>query len=185
MDGTFFKHIDTHQPHPGREAESMAKVYRFIKTDSHNLFCRSNQKGHFTASAWVVNTQMDKALLVHHKKLKKWVQPGGHADGSDDILAMARQEVWEETGLKNTKLGYDGIFDVDAHQIPEAPKNGVIEPAHIHYDIRYLLIADDTTPLAISDESNDLAWFGLDEAAQLNPELERMVLKTKKFRKDT
>ena len=181
MAATFFKHIDMHKPYTGREAESLEKMHRFIETDKDNLFCRSNQKGHFTASAWVVNAQMDKVLLVHHKKLKKWLQPGGHADGSDDILAMAKQEVWEETGLKNTKLGYDGIFDVDTHHIPEAPKNGVMEPPHIHYDIRYLLIADESTSLKVSDESNDLAWFDLDETVKLNPELGRIVLKTKKL----
>ena len=182
METTFFKHMDMHKPYPGQEAESLEKMKRFMETDGKdNLFSRSNQEGHFTASAWVVNAQMDKVLLVHHKKLNKWLQPGGHADGSDDILAMARQEVWEETGLKNVKLGYDGIFDVDAHPIPEAPKNGVMEPAHTHYDIRYLLIADENTPLAVSDESNDLSWFDLDKAVQFNPELERMVLKTQKL----
>lgn len=184
MQTAFFEHLNNHKPAQGRETESLAKMHRFIETDGDNLFCRSNQKGHFTASAWVVNGQMDKVLLVHHKKLKAWLQPGGHADGSDDILAMAQQEVWEETGIKDTKLGLEGIFDVDAHNIPEAPKNGVLEPAHVHYDIRYLLIADDSIPLKVSDESHDVKWFDLNEANKANPWLERMIEKTKKLKED-
>lgn len=178
MTSVFFDHLKKHQPEAGREAESLEKMRRFLQTDRDNLFSRTNLKGHFTASAWVVNKEMDKVVLVHHKKLDKWVQPGGHADGSDDILAMAKQEVWEETGLKNTELGYDGIFDVDAHSIPEAQKNGKTEPEHIHYDIRYLLVADGSDTVQVSDESNDVKWVPLEKARELNPEMERMINKT-------
>lgn len=176
----FFEHIKRHKPAKGREEESLEKIKAFIASDKENLFSRTNLKGHITASAWVVNPEMTKTVLVHHKKLGKWVQPGGHADGSEDILGMARQEVWEETGLKNTKPGYDGIFDVDAHTIPEAPKNGVMEPAHTHYDVRYLLLAEGE--VRVSDESHDVKWVTLEKAKELNPEMGRMIDKTIKVR---
>lgn len=178
----FFEHIEQHKPMAGREAKSLEKIKAFIASDRDNLFSRTNLEGHITASAWVVNPEMTKTVLVHHKKLNKWVQPGGHADGSDDILGMARQEVWEETGLKNTELGYDGIFDVDAHAIPEAQKNGKTEPAHTHYDVRYLFVADGDEDVVISDESNDVKWVPLDMAQELNPEMGRMITKTANLR---
>lgn len=178
----FFEHIKRHEPTTGREEKSLDAIKAFIDSDRDNLFSRTNLKGHITASAWVVNPEMTKTVLVHHKKLDKWVQPGGHADGSEDILGMARQEVWEETGLKNTELGYDGIFDVDAHTIPEAQKNGVMEPAHTHFDVRYLLVADGSEDVQVSDESHEVKWAGLEEAKKLNPEMGRMIEKTIKVR---
>ena len=129
-----------------------------------NLFCRSNLEGHITASAWVVNKTMDKALLIKHKSLGYWLMPGGHADGSDDILAMAMREVEEETGVQNLTVLGDGIFDLDVHGIPAAHKHGKDEPHHTHYDVRYLLVADENEDLILAeDESDDVKWIPFEE----------------------
>ncbi|MDZ7646212.1 MAG: NUDIX hydrolase [Cytophagales bacterium] len=91
--------------------------------------------GHITGSAWIVDPSNTQALLVHHAKLNKWVQPGGHADGDENILQVALREAEEETGLKNFKVLSDPPFDVDIHLIPERADF----PEHFHFDIRYLL----------------------------------------------
>jgi 8-oxo-dGTP pyrophosphatase MutT (NUDIX family) len=120
-----------------------------------NCFERSCVEGHFTASAWVVNGNNSAFLLMHHKKLDKWLQLGGHCDGNEDVLSVAIKEVQEESGMKNIKPLSDGIFDIDVHFIP-AYKN---IPPHKHLDVRFLLQADIGEILIKNHESIELRWF--------------------------
>jgi 8-oxo-dGTP pyrophosphatase MutT (NUDIX family) len=92
----------------------------------------------------------DKILLIHHRKLNKWLQPGGHCDGDTDTLAVAIKEVEEETGVV-IKPNDQVIIDLDIHRIPE--RKGI--PAHDHYDVRYLLEADSSLPLLQNHETLD------------------------------
>jgi 8-oxo-dGTP pyrophosphatase MutT (NUDIX family) len=124
--------------------------------ESLDAYQRTHLPGHITGSAWILNTSKDKALLVHHAKLNKWVQPGGHADGDENILNVALREAEEETGLKNFKVD-EQLFDIDIHLIPERKDF----PAHDHYDIRFLLLADEQEPIVVSDESHDVKWVSL------------------------
>jgi 8-oxo-dGTP pyrophosphatase MutT (NUDIX family) len=87
------------------------------------------------------------------------MQLGGHSDGDSDTLAVALREAREESGLDGIRSLSDEIFDLDIHEIP-ARRN---EPAHLHYDIRFLLEADRRQPLTITEESKGLAWAALDE----------------------
>lgn len=139
---------------------------------------RSCIPGHFTGSAWVVDAGRRRTLLTHHRKLDKWLQLGGHADGDGDLLAVALREAQEESGLKAVQAVTTEIFDLDRHLIP-ARKD---EPAHWHYDVRFLFEADAAEPLVVTSESKDLAWVDLAEVARLNPEesMLRMVRRTLK-----
>jgi len=138
---------------------------------------RSCVPGHFTGSAWVVDSGRRRTLLTHHRKLDKWLQLGGHADGEADLDEVALREAQEESGLTGVKLVTPEIFDLDRHLIP-ARKD---EPAHWHYDVRFLLEADPAEPLVVTSESKDLAWVELVEVARLNPEASmlRMVRRTR------
>ena len=111
-------------------------------------------------------------------KLEKWLQLGGHADGDGDLLAVALREAAEESGLVRLHAVHPEIFDVDRHRIPQRK----MEPAHWHYDLRFMIEADPREPLvrAVS-ESHELAWLDVDEVTRLNPEesMARMVRKTK------
>ncbi|HOO09695.1 MAG TPA: NUDIX domain-containing protein, partial [Cyclobacteriaceae bacterium] len=80
---------------------------------------RDHLPGHITGSAWIANPYFTKVLLVHHAKLDKWLQPGGHADGNENVMNVALKELQEETGLTRAKLNRDSIFDIDIHTIPE------------------------------------------------------------------
>jgi 8-oxo-dGTP pyrophosphatase MutT (NUDIX family) len=115
-------------------------------------------------------------LLTHHRKLNLWIQLGGHADGEADLLAAALREVNEESGLKRVRAVLAEIFDVDRHRIP-ARKT---EPEHWHFDVRFLIEADATEPVVVSDESHDVAWVPLADVTRLNAEesVARMVRKT-------
>jgi 8-oxo-dGTP pyrophosphatase MutT (NUDIX family) len=138
--------------------------------------------GHITGSAWIVDREYSQTVLLFHKKLNKWVQPGGHCDGETDVLSVALREAQEETGLQSTPAT-GGIFDIDVHEIPEYWNT----PAHLHFDVRFLLIADATQKPVCSDESKAVRWVSLEEALALSSEesVARMVRKTLHLAGDT
>jgi len=143
-----------------------------------NHFSRTNHHGHFTGSAWIINPDKSKILMTHHKKIGKWLQLGGHADGENDLLKVSQREAIEESGINNFVTLNNEIFDMDIHEIPAIGS----DPKHLHYDIRFLLQADpDKESLIISNESHDVAWIPLDQIAHYNSEqsIMRMVDKTK------
>lgn len=141
-----------------REALMVAIVEDFVGT-TPECFLRTHRPGHITGSAWIVDEERSHALLVHHRKLDRWLQPGGHADGESDVLAVARREAREESGLTRLRPAREGIYNVDVHTIPGRGH----EPEHVHYDLRFAFIADRTEPLVVSEESHALAWRPLVE----------------------
>jgi 8-oxo-dGTP pyrophosphatase MutT (NUDIX family) len=158
------------------ERRMLASMIQFATT--HEDCCeRSLATGHMTGSAWVVDLDQTHVLLTHHRKLNRWLQMGGHADGDSDLLAVALREAREESGLTRLEVLQQTPFDVDVHEIPERGT----EPRHFHYDVRFLLQADRREPLVVSEESHALAWLPLRELAaqtDLEDSLARMVRKT-------
>jgi 8-oxo-dGTP pyrophosphatase MutT (NUDIX family) len=158
--------------------EEQKFVTQFLELlQSPRSFYRDHLPGHITASAWIVDQKKKHALLVHHAKLDKWLQPGGHADGDEDVVNVATREVQEETGLERLTLLTPGIFDLDIHSIPARKEF----PEHLHYDIRLVFTASLHQELKISDESHDLKWVTLKEVPGLtkqNSSILRMVRKT-------
>lgn len=125
-----------------------------------DCFERSLLTGHVTGSAWVVSPDRQQTLLIHHRKLNRWLQPGGHADGDPNVAAVALREAREETGLTSLQfVGMPGelppIFDVDVHTIPA---RGDV-PEHLHYDIRFLIEADPDEAFGYSDEIKNIRWL--------------------------
>lgn len=166
-----------HQPFNEHESRMLARVRAFV-CDHADCFERSLAVGHVTGSAWIVDAARANAVLTHHAKLGKWLQPGGHCDGDADVQRVAMREAEEETGISALAPLLGGaIFDVDAHEIP-ARKS---EAAHVHYDVRFAFEADSAAPLQISEESRELRWVSLDRIAGLNTDesVMRMVSKTR------
>jgi 8-oxo-dGTP pyrophosphatase MutT (NUDIX family) len=163
------------RPLDPHEAAMVAAIREFVATQPDCLW-RSCVPGHLTGSAWVVSPDRRRVLLTHHRKLDKWLQLGGHADGDPDLAAVARREAHEESGLAGIRLLSPDIFDVDRHWIPE--RKG--EPGHYHHDLRFLFEADPAETLVCSSESKDLAWVELERVTALNGEesMARMVRKT-------
>ncbi len=160
----------------------MAFKGRFIELINNydNCFERSLLKGHITGSAWIVDESGDYIFMTHHAKLNRWLQPGGHADGDENVARVALKEALEETGMEGLRLFSEEIFDLDIHVIPERKRI----PEHEHFDIRYLIKTEKNTPFQISEESNDLAWLPLDKVAEQNDannSILRMVEKTRKI----
>ncbi|GAB3988867.1 NUDIX hydrolase [Spirosoma daeguense] len=125
-----------------------------------DCFKRSLLVGHITGSAWVVSPDQQQVLLIHHRKLDRWLQPGGHADCDSDVAGVALREAQEETGLTSLRLLSPAVYDVDIHPIP-ARKD---VPQHLHYDIRFLLEADPSEPFGDSDERENIQWISLGKA---------------------
>lgn len=145
--------------HPKDKVEQIYKeeTITFIK-NNQNCFDRSNLNGHITASAWLLNKDKTKVLLMLHKKLNSWLQLGGHADGESNVAFVAMKEAQEESGIEEINLIDDNIFDIDIHTIP-AHKD---IPEHLHYDIRFLLEAQHEHFIQ-NNESIALRWFTQDK----------------------
>lgn len=116
-------------------------------------FSRERLDGHFTGSAWLVSADGSRVLLTHHRKLQRWLQLGGHADGDPDLAAVALREAEEESGLIGLALEGE-VFDLDRHWIPE---RGEV-PGHWHHDVRYVVRAGGHEDFTVTEESLELAW---------------------------
>ncbi len=157
------------------DRHSQQRIQTFVE-ENRGCFSRHHPGGHITASAWIIDPARSAALLVHHRKLDRWLQPGGHIEGDTTVHDAARREVAEETGLTRFSRQHDDIFDVDIHGIPERPD----EAAHWHYDIRFLFIAEQSQALQLSEESHDLRWFSFADITALGEgrSIDRMIEKS-------
>jgi len=129
-------------------------------TDAHMRTCR---EGHLTAAALVVDPGRTRVLLTHHRKLGRWLQLGGHLDGDANLAAGALREAGEESGIRGLAIEPDPI-DLDIHTIPERAG----DPAHLHLDVRFLVIAPEGAREVVSDESLELGWFTPSELEALD-----------------
>ena len=155
--------LDRYAPTTQRDADARARVIDFVR-DHPNCFQRSLAIGHITGSSWVVDSANRRVLLTHHRKLGKWLQLGGHADGEPDVLSVALREAKEESGIEHIEPVSHEVFDVDVHLIPKRGN----EQAHYHYDIRFLLRVQGGDAFHVSEESIDLAWFLATDLEQLD-----------------
>lgn len=128
-------------------------AFRALLDDAHDPFVRQREAGHFTGSAWLVDRRGERVLLTHHRKLERWLQLGGHADGDRDLAGVALKEAEEESGLTGLRVE-PAIFDLDRHWIPARAD----VPGHWHYDARYVVHAGDNEDFVVSGESHALAW---------------------------
>ncbi|MGE0173509.1 MAG: NUDIX hydrolase [Oligoflexales bacterium] len=156
-----FRSVDVLDAHD----EDMTSRFTDLFASTSRPFLRSTYPGHVTASALVIAPQLNAALFTFHKKAKKWLQLGGHADEHETSPAQtALREAQEESGLRHLKTfswqGQITPIDLDIHAIP----GWAGEPPHNHYDVRYLLATDRPDDIQISDESDYLRWFTFAEA---------------------
>jgi len=145
-----------------------------------DCFSRTSFPAHFTGSAFVVNADGSRALMHHHRKLDRWLQFGGHCDGDEDVLRVAQREALEEAGVAGLLVASARPFDLDIHEIPAHRA----EPAHWHYDVRYVLIAPEDSVHTVSTESKELRWFTADEmeCLPLDAGLQRLVEKWRRLK---
>lgn len=162
------------------DSQETLQRYRGFVESTPDCCERSHADGHCTGSAFLSCPRGERVLLLFHPHLKRWLQPGGHADGNFDLLDVARREAEEETGLTDL-LAYSsgGLsrvpFDLDIHPIPARG----VEKEHFHYDLRFLFLANPETKLVPETPQLQLAWLDLDKVEKLTDEesVLRMVRK--------
>lgn len=171
--------LDRYQQAWPDESAVAARIRSLVEAHD-DCFERTCRPGHITGSAWVLSADLRRCLLLHHKKLAKWLQPGGHADGDPDVVGVAIREAEEESGLQGLRLS-GGVaggsqaptpLDLDVHLIPErrTADGELIEDAHEHHDVRWLLMAPTDAPPVVSDESHDVRWCTAEEVHRLTSE---------------
>lgn len=159
--------------YPG-EQSVVSRIATLVERHA-DCFERTCRPGHITGAAWVVSADHRQVALVHHRKLGRWLQPGGHADGDGDVAGVAWKEATEETGLAELRMIDTGgtlvPLDVDVHEIPPRydADGKLIEDAHEHHDIRFLFVTSDES-LTTSHESYEVRWFKVAEVRQLTSE---------------
>jgi len=150
------------------------------------IYSRTNLIGHITGSAFITNEDNEKAFLVLHKKYNKWVAPGGHVEEAEDARHASFRETKEETGIEYLRPLSHEIFDIDIHRIPERQKNGIFEPEHWHFDVRYLYQTCEEGLVNIDkNEVNDYRWYDLKELTKSDDvSIKRMASKLESFIND-
>lgn len=140
---------------------AVVEQFRTFVAEHADAAERSLGIGHLTGSAWLVSADGARVLLTRHRKLDRWLQLGGHADGDADLARVALREAQEESALRGLVVE-PAIFDLDRHRIPARGE----EPAHWHYDVRFVVRATGSEAFVVGEESHALAWRGIDTLAR-------------------
>lgn len=156
--------IENYVPYNEQEERDKEQLLNFMDSFD-DVLTRNNIFGHLTASAFVVNKERTKMVVVYHIINDGWIYPGGHADGEEDLLSVAVREVEEETGLK-VKVLDDKIYAIQSAPVIGHVKRGKYVSAHLHLDVLYIMEADDSIPLVFrEDESKGVKWVPFEDVS--------------------
>ena len=165
-----YEQIKAYRPWNEQERQDQVLILDFLRKNS-DAFYRTNLLAHMTASAWVVNPQRSKVLMVYHRLYDSWSWAGGHADGEEDLLAVALREVREETGVQCLRPVTEEIYSLEVLTVDGHEKHGQYVPSHLHLNVTYLLEAEEDQPLRVCEaENSGVAWFSLADALSASTE---------------
>ena len=158
--------LERYEPYNEQEARDRALLLRALREEA-DVFTRENDRMHMTASAWVTNEAHDGVLMAYHNIYDSWAWLGGHADGEEDLLAVALREVREESGVKHARPASENIFSLEVLTVDGHEKRGAYVSSHLHLNVTYLLEADPMEPLRMKpDENSGVAWFPVSQVAE-------------------
>ena len=159
--------IENYRTYNEQEENDKKIMLKYIDTFD-DVLTRNNEFGHFTASAWVVNKEKTKVLMIYHNIYKSWAWTGGHADGENNLLETAIRELKEETGVKNVKVIDNNIFSLEIICVNGHVKRGKYVSSHVHLNLTYLLEVDEKEVLRIKqDENSGVKWVNIKDVEKI------------------
>ena len=165
-----YNQILNYKPYDEKEALDKEVMLSFISSNE-DVLTRENKIAHMTASAWIVNKNRDKILMIYHNIYDSWAWVGGHADGDEDLLHVINKEIEEETGIKSAKLIDDKIYGLNIVTVDDHMKRGKLVNSNLHMDIEYLFEADENEELIIKpDENSGVKWVPINEVTNYTTE---------------
>ncbi len=179
----FRQQLEQYQPYNEQEERDKAVMLSLLDVQP-DIYTRENPVAHITASSWLLNRAHDKVLMIYHNIYHSWSWTGGHADGDRNLLAVAKREAAEETGVTDIQAVTENIFSIEILTVDGHEKRGVYVPSHLHLNVTYLLEADEDEVLRVKpDENSGVKWFSLEEALEACTEpwmIERIYKKLNK-----
>lgn len=170
MNKLLYKQISEYKPFDEKESVDKEVMLEFIK-NNEDILTRNNKIAHFTTSAWIVNKEKSKVLMIYHNIYNSWSWVGGHADGDEDLLHVIKKEIAEETGLTKIKLLVNGIYGLNIVTVDNHIKKGKVVNSHLHFDIEYLFEADEEDMVRIKeDENSGVKWININEVNDYSTE---------------
>ena len=164
------KDIEKYKPINEQEENDKKVILDFMQKNPDCL-TRENQIAHLTTSIWTVNKDRTKTLMVYHKIYDSWSWIGGHADGEEDLAAVALRELKEETGVENATLISKDIFSLEVLTVDGHEKKGKYVSGHLHLNVTYVAEADENQMLTINEEENKgVKWFSYVDALDASTE---------------
>ena len=165
-----FETIQNYIPVNQQEEYDKMQMLQFMKCNN-NYLDRENQIAHFTASMWTVNKERTKTLMVHHNLYNSWSWIGGHADGMEDLCAVAMKELQEETGLKHARLVSKDILSLETLTVNGHIKKGIWVPGHLHFNLTFLAEAEECEDvIAQEGENSAVKWWSFEDALKVSSE---------------
>lgn len=159
--------IENYRTYNEQEENDKKIMLKYIDTFD-DVLTRNNEFGHFTASAWVVNKERTKVLMIYHNIYKSWTWTGGHADGENNLLETAIRELKEETGVKNVKVIDNNIFSLEIICVNGHVKREKYVSSHVHLNLTYLLEVDEKEVLRIKqDENSGVKWVNIKDVEKI------------------
>lgn len=158
---------------PYNEQEEVErKIMLNYINDFNDVLTRQNEYGHFTSSAFVLNKERTKILMIYHKIYNSWAWVGGHSDGDSDLLYVAMKEAKEETGIKKVEPISNDIYSLEIINANGHEKRGKYVGSHVHLNVTYLLEADESEEIHIKeDENSGVKWVSIDEILNTTSEV--------------
>lgn len=180
--------LEKFNPYNEQEEVDRKIMLKYIR-DFDDVLTRENEYGHFTSSAFVLNKERTKILMIYHKIYNSWAWVGGHADGDSDLLYVAMKEAKEETGIKNVSPIYEDIYSLEIINVNGHEKRGKYVGSHVHLNVTYLLEANENEEIHIKeDENSGVKWVPINDILQVTSEIwvrDRVYTKIlNKMRKD-
>ena len=165
------ENIENFMPYNEQEEVEKKIMLDYIR-DFNDTLTRQNEYGHFTSSAFVLNKERTKMLMIYHKIYNSWAWVGGHSDGDSDLLYVAMKEAKEETGIKNVTPISNDIYSLEIINVNGHEKRGKYVGSHVHLNVTYLLEADENEEIHIKeDENSGVKWVPIDEVLNVTSEI--------------